>query len=67
MSTDYRLVIGKRIAELREAKGLTQQTLADLAGIKRPNLARIETGKYSTGIDIIAQIAEALGCEIKIE
>lgn len=61
---DYRKYIGGRIRELREAKGLTQEELASLAGILRTNLSRIELGRYSTGLDILGAIAEALDVRI---
>lgn len=53
--------IGKRIAEIRKEKGLTQRELAELAEVGYGHLARIETGKYSTGIDLLCKIANALG------
>jgi transcriptional regulator with XRE-family HTH domain len=56
--------IGKRIAELRKKKGLSQVRLAELSGIDSGHIARIELGKYSTGIDILAKIGYALGCRI---
>lgn len=36
--------IGKRIAELRKAKGMTQVEFAEKLGIQRTALTRIETG-----------------------
>lgn len=56
--------IGKRIAEIRKAKGLSQAKLSELTGIASGNIARIETGKYSTGIDILSKIANALGYKL---
>lgn len=56
--------IGKRIAEIRTQQGLSQTELAERAGMKQGNIARIETGKYSTGIDLLSKIAHALGYEI---
>lgn len=56
--------IGKRIAELRKQKGLSQAELAELAGIDPGHIARIELGRYSTGIDILAKIGHALGSRI---
>lgn len=61
---NYRAYIGSRIKEEREKKGYTQKELAALSGILRANLARIESGKYSTGIDILGAIAEALDMKI---
>lgn len=56
--------IGKRIAEIRREKGLSQAKLAELTGIAPSNIARIETGKYSTGIDILSKIADALNYKV---
>ena len=53
--------IGARIAELRQECGMTQQVLADAVGLQRPHISRIETGRYSVGLDTIAAIAAALG------
>ena len=56
--------IGNRIAELRKDKGISQAKLAELTGMTSGNIARIETGRYSTGIDILSKIANALGYKI---
>ena len=58
--------IGQRIADLRKAKGMTQQDLADVTGNQRNHISRIESGKYSVGFDTLQAIAEALGGTIDI-
>ena len=58
--------IGKIIRDRREAQGLTQGDLAEKTGLQQPNIARIETGRYSTGQDILSNIATALGGQIEI-
>lgn len=58
--------IGKRIAELRKAKGLTQAQLAEKTGFSQSNIGRIETGRYSVGLDVLASIAEALGATVEL-
>lgn len=42
---EHRREVGKRIAALREAKGLSQPQLAFNAGISQPSLWAIENGK----------------------
>lgn len=59
--------IGLRIAELRKAKGLTQAQLAEKTGFSQSNIGRIETGKYSVGLDVLAKIADALGAKVEIK
>ena len=56
--------IGKRIAEIRKQKGISQAHLSELTGIAPGNIARIELGKYSTGIDILSKIAKALNYRV---
>lgn len=56
--------IGQRIAELRKEQGMTQAQLAERCGLQQAHIARIETGRYSVGLDTLAQIATALGMTI---
>ena len=56
--------IGERIRKLRMEKKLTQDQLADMTGLKRPHITRIEAGVYSVGFDTLQAIAEALGCTV---
>lgn len=60
-----RTAFGRKIVEIRIIKRLTQEELADSAGITRNNLSRIENGKYNPGLDILHKIADALGMELK--
>lgn len=59
--------IGQTIRSLRLQRELTQDQLAREAGITRPNLANIEAGKYSAGLDILNKIADALGVIFEIK
>ena len=61
-----RAAIGRRIAALRRELGLSQRELAARAGITQPNLANIEAGKYSAGLDILWRISRALGRSLYI-
>jgi DNA-binding XRE family transcriptional regulator len=61
-----RIDIGKRIAQLRKQQGMTQAELGDHAGVTAANISRIETGRYSPGLDVLARIANTLGCELAI-
>ena len=56
--------IGRRIAQLRNEQGITQEMLADMTGIRRPHISRIEMGRYSVGLDTLEAIAKALGCTV---
>jgi transcriptional regulator with XRE-family HTH domain len=61
-----RLMIGHRIKELRTMRRMTQPQLAAKAHITNANIANIELGKYSAGVDILARIADALGARVDI-
>ena len=58
--------MGQRIASLRKQAGLSQDQLADKAGIGRTHLSRIEQGKYDVTFWVVQQIAEALGMTVDI-
>lgn len=55
--------IGDRIKTLRETAGLTQQDLADLSGIHRVNLSKLENGKLDIGVSSLRRLADALELE----
>ena len=65
-SIEERLRIGKRIADLRKAKGWTQAQLAAECGLQQAHIARIEAGRYSVGLDTLTYIAQSLGGTIDI-
>ncbi|MET9345971.1 helix-turn-helix domain-containing protein [Streptomyces termitum] len=51
---------GRRLAELRRARGLTQQDVADRMGVTKGRVSQIERGHVS-GQDVLARFATALG------
>ena len=52
--------IGKRIAEIREAKGITQESLAQELGIPRTALSRLENGQRDISYAEMKLLAEIL-------
>ncbi len=61
-----RIRIGLRIRELRKKKNFEAKKLAKVADIDPANLARIEQGRYSVGVDVLYRIAVALGARIEM-
>lgn len=53
--------LGARIAEAREASGLTQAALAESLGIDRTSVGRLEAGSRKVSAGELAEIAQALG------
>ena len=47
-------VVGHRLAEVRRARGLTQQQVADCMGVTKGRVSQIEQGKVS-GQDVLAR------------
>jgi transcriptional regulator with XRE-family HTH domain len=56
--------MGERIATLRKSKGYTQAELAEMTGLQRSHIVRLEQGKYGATIDVLSTIADALGYQI---
>ena len=56
--------IGSRIRRLREAKGFTQEELADSVGMMRSNISRIEAAKHRPTLETLEKIAQALDVSV---
>jgi transcriptional regulator with XRE-family HTH domain len=53
-----------RIKELREQRGMTQERLAQKAGIGRSYLARLETARQDPTLSTLEKIAKALRVKV---
>ena len=53
-------LLGTRIKEIRKAKGLTQEQLAESIGIEIPSLSNIENGKTYPSSDTIEGLIQVL-------
>jgi transcriptional regulator with XRE-family HTH domain len=58
--------IAQLIIDMRKAAKLTQQELANLTGIKQPQLARLETGGQLPRLDTLANLAKEAGYSLEI-
>ena len=61
-----RVRIGTAIRELRKERNIEAKKLAQAANIDAANLSRIEQGRYSVGLDVLSNIARALGTKIEL-
>lgn len=57
-------VIAYQLKQLRIHQQLTQQQLADLVGIDKTQISKIEKGTRNLTIETITKIANALGAKI---
>lgn len=60
MSLNLKQLFGRRLAALREAKGLEQHQLARLVGKKDKYISAIETGRNFPRPEMISLLAKAL-------
>ena len=58
-------LFGLRIKELRKAKNLSQDALAEKADISSKYVSRIEMGQHFPTINTLIKIAEVLDVELK--
>ncbi len=63
--TRLRLLAAKRIRQIREGKGLSQEALADIAGLHRTYISSIERGEKNFTVDSLERVAEALDVDIR--
>ncbi len=62
---DVQKVVGRKIKAIRAKKGVTQDQLAELAGLNRVHLYRIETGQQSMTLRTLKIIADALDVKMR--
>jgi transcriptional regulator with XRE-family HTH domain len=60
---DINIKIGDRIRELRKAKNLSQEALANIAEVDRTYMTKVETGKRNVTVKILDKIIVALGTD----
>jgi transcriptional regulator with XRE-family HTH domain len=61
---DLRALFGKRVRELRTARGFSQEELADRAGLHYTYVGGIERGERNPALVNIGRIAAALGISL---
>lgn len=58
--------LGELLRKARTAAGLTQEQVADLAGISRPRYRDIETGAAAARFTTLMNVSRALGMEMML-
>jgi y4mF family transcriptional regulator len=59
--------MGKTIRYFRKQSGLTQQQLAELAGVGKTVLFDIEKGKESVQLNTLLKVLDTLNIKIKLD
>jgi transcriptional regulator with XRE-family HTH domain len=57
---EYAGAVGRAIRALRGARGLTQEQLADLAGVHRTYVGGVERGERNVTVETLSRFATAL-------
>ena len=57
---------GKRVRELRTALGMSQEGLAELAGLHRTYIGAVERGEKNISLINLARLASALGQPLEV-
>lgn len=60
------VAFGKRVREVRKSKGISQEKLAEMAGIDRSYMGNIERGEKNITLKKIYEICDALQIDIKL-
>ena len=63
MTLEERKELGKRLKQARKEKGLSQEELANLIGLKVGTISKYEQGDRTPGIGKLQLIATALECD----
>ena len=56
--------LGNQVRRFREARGITQEKLAELSNVDSRQIQRIETGNTDARITTVYKISEAFNCRI---
>lgn len=59
--------IGMRLRERRHALMVSQQALAELAGISVHTLSNVESGRGNPSIQILDRLLDCLGLELSVQ
>ena len=62
---DVKILVGKRVKELRNKLGISQEELADFAELDRTYITSVECGRRNISIVNIEKLATALKVTLK--
>jgi ribosome-binding protein aMBF1 (putative translation factor) len=65
LDTDAQVYFGKKVRELREAKGWSQEDLAKAVSMVQTKLPAIEQGRRDVHLSTVQRFAKALGVTIQ--
>ena len=66
MTESFTAALATEVRSRRTALGLTQQDLADMAGVSERFVRFVEQGKQSVQLDSLTAVLETLGLELRL-
>ena len=54
------------LKQYRQRKGLTQEQLAALVGVRRETIIRLESGRYNPSLKLAVSVSRAVGAPIEL-
>lgn len=64
MSSNARRIFAQRLRQIRQIRGLSQEELADMAGLHRTYVGSVERSERNVSIDNMERLAVALEVDI---
>ena len=61
---DIYILIGGRIKDIRESKGMTQQQISDICDFEKSTVSRIEAGRTNLTIKTLYKICQSMGVKM---
>ena len=60
------LGIGKAIRSRRKQLGMTQRDVAEITGLQRQTISRVEAGNTAVSVATMARIASVVGLDLRV-
>jgi transcriptional regulator with XRE-family HTH domain len=64
VSSNARRIFAQRLRQIRQIRGLSQEELADMAGLHRTYVGSVERSERNVSIDNMERLAKALEVDI---
>ena len=64
MTDDSSTHLAQNLKRMREARGLSQASLAEHSGVPRPTIAHLESGQANPTLHVVLRVARALGISV---